>query len=208
MDVSNHLLSGSLGIWHYGHQVFQILLLWPATNPSSYCTGLPSPLLRAVSQLLTPAAHLCPRTAVISSSSTDSLGLHLFCSCQCQISLHKYTQWPCQTLSPPPLLGQMSSLVFQCCLIENHMMSKGLTRSSLNHSLSNDSYFKSLLRRISFKTLYLSNETCACTGCSPVIFPAPHCHLILQCQSGGAVWKPELYNLYALYAHAWRDYDL
>lgn len=178
MDVSNHLLSGNLGIWALltpsasnapsltSHKSVQLLHRFPIT-PAQSC----------VSWSLPPPAHFCPRTAIISSSSTDSLGLHLFCSCHCQISLHKYTQWPCQTLSPPPSSGQMSSQAFQCYLIENHMMSKGLTRSLLNHSLSNDS--KSLLERAFFKTLSLSNEKCASTGCSPVIFSAPHCLLIL-----------------------------
>lgn len=76
MDVSNnHLLSGNLGIW--------ALLTTRASNtaslrshkPSSYCTGFLSPLLRAVSLLLTPPAHSCPRTAIISSFSTNSLRL-------------------------------------------------------------------------------------------------------------------------------------
>lgn len=178
MDVSNHLLSGNLGIWALSttsasntpltsHKSLQLLHMFPIT-PAQNC----------VSQLLPPPAHLCPRTAIISSSSTSSLGLHLFCSCHCQISLHQYAQWPCQTLSPPPLSGQMSFLAFQCYLIENHMMSKGWTRLLLNHSLGNDS-LNSLIKRVSFKTLSLSNEKCASTGCSPVIFPAPHCLLIL-----------------------------
>lgn len=112
MDVSNHLLSGNLGIWALStpsasntpsltsHKLLHRFLITPAQN--------------CVSQLLPPPAHLCPRTAIISSSSTGSLGLHLFCSCHCQISLHQYAQWPCQTLSPPPLSGQRSSLAFQC----------------------------------------------------------------------------------------------
>lgn len=141
MDVSNHLLSGSLRICALSTPSVSNTPSLTSHKPLQLLHRLPiTPAQSCVSQLLTPPAHSSPRTAIISSSSTNSLGLHLFCSCHCQISLHKYAQWPCQTLSPPPLLGQMSSLVFQCCLIENHMMSKGLTRSLLNHFLSNDSF--------------------------------------------------------------------
>lgn len=126
-DVFNHLLSGNLP-----HQVLQMLLLLPATNPPSCAVRFPSLLHSTVPFCFWLLQHIhAQEQEKLPPLSPIAWGLHLFCSCYWQIFLYEHSQWPCQTLPPPPPpqhLGQMPSLVFQRLFTENRTTCKALTR--------------------------------------------------------------------------------